>query len=64
MTKEKIAFAKRADKFIVHYGDNASKEFANYPEAANFYNEHLSDDYVEICAISGIVGLTLAYHKK
>lgn len=64
MIKEKIRFVQKANKFIVHY-DNGSEEFNDYAEAATFYNQHLhTDKYVEISAVYGIVGVTLAWHQK
>ncbi len=62
MTKEKIKFAQKADKFVVHYGNNGMKEFDNYKDAAAFYNECARKGYAEFSAVCGLVGMTLAYH--
>ena len=61
MTKEQINFIKRANKFVVAK-DNESKEFSDWATAATFYNSNVrTANKIELSAICGIVGMTIAY---
>lgn len=61
MTKEQIDFIKRADRFIV-IKDNESKDFSDWATAATFYNNNVRNaSRIELSAICGMVGMTIAY---
>lgn len=61
MTKEEINFIKKADKFKVLY-DGREKEFLTWKDGATFYNQNVRTAHkIEISAICGVVGLTIAY---
>lgn len=61
MTKEQINFIKRADKFVV-IKDSESKEFSDWAIAATFYNSNVqAANKIELSAICGMVGMTIAY---
>ena len=63
MSKQEIDFIKRADNFIV-IKDGEKQNFTDYRTAATFYNENISTvkKSIEISAVCGFVGLTIAYH--
>ena len=61
MTKEQINFIKRADTFIVAK-DGERKTFSDWATAATFYNNNVrTASRIELSAISGMVGMTIAY---
>ena len=61
MTKEQINFIKRADSFIVAK-DGERKTFSDWATAATFYNNNVRIlSRIELSAISGMVGMTIAY---
>lgn len=61
MEKYKIDFIKSSNKFIILLEDN-KYEFNDFFEASNFYNKNVRDaKEIELKAIKGIVGLTIAY---
>lgn len=61
MTKQDIEFIKKASKFVV-VKDNETTEFDKWEDAVNYYNENLyKSNEIEISAICGMVGRTLAY---
>ena len=62
MTKQEIEFIKKSDKFIV-YKDGERVEFSDYPSAATFYNSNVrTASKIELQAVCGMAGLTVAYH--
>lgn len=61
MTKNDVEFIKKSKKFIV-IKDETSHEFTIWEEAATFYNNNIkTSKNIEISAICGIVGKTIAY---
>lgn len=61
MTQATLDFIKRADKFVIIM-DDVKTEYTNYADAARFYNSHVfSAGKIELTAICGMVGLTIAY---
>lgn len=61
MSKNDIEFIKRSDKFII-IKDDKKYEFKMWSDAANFYNSNVSTaKSIELSAICGIVGKTIAY---
>lgn len=61
MTKEQIDFIKRADTFVV-IKDGERKTFSDWATAATFYNKNVRNaNCIELSAISGMVGMTIAY---
>lgn len=62
MTKQKIDFIKRADRFRV-FMDGQNYAFTQWSEAAKFYNENVrTAQKIELDAICGMVGMTVFYH--
>lgn len=61
VTKQDIDFIKKANKFVVAK-DNGTTEFDKWEDAVKYYNENLyKSKEIEISAICGMVGRTLAY---
>lgn len=62
MTKQEIEFIKKSDKFIV-FKDGERVEFSDYSSAATFYNSNVrTTSKIELQAVCGMAGLTVAYH--
>lgn len=61
MTKEQIDFIKRADTFVV-VKDGERGTFSDWATAATYYNNNARNaKRIELSAISGMVGMTIAY---
>lgn len=64
MTKQDIEFIKKASKFVV-VKDDETTEFDKWEDAVNYYNRNLYKlNEIELSAICGIVGRTLAYRYE
>ena len=62
MTKQEIEFIKKSDKFIV-FKDGKRIEFSDYTSAATCYNSNVrTASKIELQAVCGMAGLTVAYH--
>ena len=61
MTKKDIEFISKAKKFII-IKDDTKYEFLEWKGAATFYNKSIKTaKEIELSAIYGLVGKTIAY---
>lgn len=61
MTQNEINFIKKSNKFII-IKDDETHEFKQWMDAVKFYNENIKTaKEIELSAICGIVGKTIAY---